>query len=74
MRRGLLGAFLLAAFGYLGGGTPVAMPKTAPPPNLALAQPAFCVGNRRTYRHFNQCWQVNAHRTRKAASYCSRIC
>jgi hypothetical protein len=56
---------------------PSAMQRADKPAVDSLAQPVTCFGNRRNYRNFNHCWQVNARAQsnfRYAANYCSQIC
>ena len=78
MGKNMLCAALAVAF--LGMGLSVAPSAMQRPDRPAIdraVQPVVCVGDRRNYRDFNQCWQVNSRRVpsrRYIANYCSRIC
>jgi hypothetical protein len=74
MRKSLLCAAFASAFLGLGATAPSAMPKSDRPSIEHLAQPVVCVGNRRNYRNFNQCWAILGRLHPRNANYCSRIC
>jgi hypothetical protein len=74
MHKALLGAAVAAAFLGMGSAAQSAPQQLY---RLAVANPvrsAVCVGNRRNFRSFSQCWRLNAKNSKLAANYCSRIC
>src|SRR5262245_9620823 len=74
MLKALLSVGLLAGFVGTALAAPTVVSQGAVSGVSALAQPIYCFGYRRDYRNFNQCWHLNARRSRGAARYCSRIC
>jgi hypothetical protein len=74
--RILMCAGIAMAFVTIGGAAQSAMSTLDRPLISKAAEPVACVGDRRSYRNFNHCWEVVSRSARPdvASKYCSKIC